>query len=169
MSAPPLPEIFGNYALGEGFAEVVPPEAVSWLPRTAGWQLLGGVLAVLLLYRGWRGLRRWYRNRYRREAAARLQRLAGQPDTPLPAGEVNKLLKLTALAAFPREEVAGLYGPAWIDWLNRQCAAPAFAGEQAELLAEGTYRAVTVEGATRRRLLETSLTWVREHGNPGDA
>lgn len=166
MSAPPLPEIFGNYALGEAFAEVVSPEPISWLPRTAGWQVLGILLVLLVLYRGWQRLHRWYRNRYRREAAARLQRLAGQPDTPLPAREVNRLLKLTALAAFPREEVAGLYGRAWIDFLNRQCTAPAFAGEQAELLAEGTYRATVVEGPARRQLLEASLAWVREHGNP---
>lgn len=168
MSAPPLPEIFGNYALGENFAEVAAPDAISWLPQTVGWQVLGSLLLVLALYRGWRGLRRWYRNRYRREAAARLQRLAGQPDAPLPAREVNRLLKLTALAAFPRHQVAGLYGRAWIDFLNRQCAAPAFAGEPAQLLAEGTYRAVAAEGSARRQLLEASLTWVREHGNPGD-
>ena len=29
MSAPPLPDIFGNYALGE-FVEVVAPNAISW-------------------------------------------------------------------------------------------------------------------------------------------
>ena len=33
VSAPPLPETFGNYALGD-FAEVVSPAAISWLPQT---------------------------------------------------------------------------------------------------------------------------------------
>ena len=65
MSAPPLPEAFGNYALGD-FAEVVSPAAVSWLPQTVAWRWLAAALAVYLLYRGWRWLRHWHRNRYRR-------------------------------------------------------------------------------------------------------
>ena len=40
MSAPPLPDTFGNYALGD-FFEVVSPAAISWLPQTAGWAWLG--------------------------------------------------------------------------------------------------------------------------------
>ncbi len=50
MSAPPLPDIFGNYVLGD-FVEVVSPENISWLPQTAGWVWLGAfLLAVLLRY-----------------------------------------------------------------------------------------------------------------------
>ncbi len=168
MSAPPLPDIFGNYALGRDFAEVVAPDPVSWLPQTPGWQLLGVLLAGWVAYRAWRGLRRWYRNRYRREAAARLQQLAARADAPLLAGEINRLLKLTALAAFPREQVAGLHGHEWVAFLNRQCPAPAFATGEAELLAVGTYRAAPLEGPARDRLLQASLAWVRQHGNPRD-
>ena len=40
MSAPPLPEAFGNYALGD-FVEVISPASISWLPQTPGW-LFGG-------------------------------------------------------------------------------------------------------------------------------
>jgi hypothetical protein len=168
MSAPPLPEAFGNYALGEGFVEVVSPDAVNWLPQTPGWQVVGVIVAALAVHRAWRGLRRWYRNRYRREATARLRRLAQQPDSPLRPEEVNRLLKLTALAAFPREQVAALYGRAWVEFLNRQCPATAFDAEEAELLAEGPYRTAAVKGPARDRLLESSRTWIREHGNPRD-
>ena len=81
MSAPPLPDAFGNYALGE-FVEVVPPPDISWWPQTTGWWWLGAVLAGFALHRGWKLLRHWYRNRYRREAAGRLQRLAGSGAAP---------------------------------------------------------------------------------------
>ena len=40
MSAPPLPDIFGNYILGD-FVEVVSPENVSWLPQTVGVGVAG--------------------------------------------------------------------------------------------------------------------------------
>ncbi len=167
MSAPPLPDAFGNYALGD-FVEVVPPAAISWLPQTTGWKLVGIVLAGLAVYHGWRRLRHWYRNRYRREAATRLARLAGNAEGTLQAADINRLLKLTALAAFPREQVAQLHGADWIEFLNGQCVSPPFDSEQAQLLALGSYRAIAVDGAARSALVASSLTWVREHGNPLD-
>jgi hypothetical protein len=165
VSAPPLPEIFGNYALGD-FAEVVSPDAVSWLPQTVGWRIVAVVLLGLVLYRGWKALRHWYRNRYRREAAVRLRQLSGAGGVL--AGDVNQLLKLTALVAFPREQVARLYGEEWTDFLNRQCPAPPFDPEAAQLLALGAYRAVAVEGQVKDALLAASLAWVKTHGNPLD-
>ena len=167
MSAPPLPDAFGNYALGD-FVEVVSPAAISWLPQTTGWKLVGIALAGLAVYHGWRRIRHWYRNRYRREAATKLAQLAGSEDGSLQAADINRLLKLTALAAFPREQVAQLHGTAWIDFLNAQCASPPFDGEPADLLALGPYRAVAIDGATRSALVTASLTWVKEHGNPLD-
>ena len=53
MSAPPLPEAFGNYALGE-FVEVVSPADISWLPQTAGWTWVGIALLLFAGHRGWR-------------------------------------------------------------------------------------------------------------------
>jgi hypothetical protein len=167
VSAPPLPEAFGNYALVD-FVEVVSPAAISWLPQTTGWKVVGIALAALALYHGWRRLRHWYRNRYRREAATRLAQLARRGEGALLAADVNRLLKLTALAAFPREQVAQLHGVPWIEFLNRQCTSPPFNSAQADLLALGAYRAIAVDGADRTALVDSSLAWVREHGNPLD-
>ena len=107
MSAPPLPEIFGNYALGD-FVEVVSPDAVSWLPQPAGWRVVAAALLGLALYRGWRALRRWYRNRYRREAAERLQRLAGAGQT-LRAGDINKIIviRIVRVMTFHTHKIIG--------------------------------------------------------------
>ena len=63
--------------------------------------MAGLVLLVLLGRYCWRRLRHWYRNRYRREAATRLQQLADKTDQGGLLTELNRLLKLTALAAFP--------------------------------------------------------------------
>jgi hypothetical protein len=166
VSAPDPPDIFGNYLLGDEFVEVVSPAAVSWLPQTVGWAWLGLILLALLLGYGWQRLRRWYRNRYRREAIARLVRLDGSGPMGNWLVELNKLLKLTALAGFPRERVARLSGEEWIDFLNRQCAEPPFSSEQRQLLANGIYRATVPGEDTRRELLEASLTWVRTHEDP---
>lgn len=170
MSAPPLPDAFGNYALG-AFVEVVSPQAISWLPQTVGWWWLGAILLAALIRYGWKRLRHWYRNRYRREAAARLQQLANTHDRGVVdeqgtlISQVNRLLKLTALAAFTREQVASLSGTDWVSFLNNQCAAPPFSGEQGQLLALGAYSLQTLDTDTRQQLIAASLIWVREHRN----
>ena len=107
MSLPPLPETFGNYALQE-FSEVASPDAISWLPQAVGWAGVGAALLILLLRYSWRHLRHWHHNRYRREAAARLQVFAMNTCEETWLIELNKILKLTALAAFPRQQVAHL-------------------------------------------------------------
>ena len=93
MSAPALPEIFGNYAL-QDFAEIVSPENISWLPQTAGWLWLGLVLLGLALHCAWRALKHWYRNRYRREAIDRLQALAGLIESSELVAEIKRVLKI---------------------------------------------------------------------------
>ena len=167
MSAPPLPEIFGNYALGD-FVEVVSPDAISWLPQTTGWLWLGLALLGFCLYRGWLRLRHWYRNRYRREAQQRLQRVADFSDSEDQIGEINRLLKLTAMTAFSRQQVAQLSGSAWTDFLNRKCPSPPFSPQQGEMLALGPYRHSTIDRSSAEQLLAASLNWVREHENSTD-
>jgi hypothetical protein len=164
VSAPPLPEVFGNYALGE-FVEVVSPPAISWLPQTAGWWWLGMVLLGVALYYSWKTLCHWYRNRYRREAANLLLRLSPGEDV---VPEVNRLLKLTALAAYSRERVASLSGKEWTEFLNKQCPAPPFDSGQARLLALGAYTLQPVNTVTGQQLIAASLNWVRQHERPPD-
>jgi hypothetical protein len=162
MSAPPLPETFGNYALGD-FIEVVSPQAVSWLPQTTGWWWVGAGLLVMTLRYGWRHLRHWYRNRYRREASARLQQLSGTQASTDIVSEINTLLKLTALVAYSREQVARLSGEDWVDFLNGQCATPPFAGELGQLLALGVYRRQPLDSGQTHALITASGTWIEQH------
>jgi len=168
MSAPPLPEIFGNYVLGD-FVEVVPPESISWWPQTLGWKILGVVVCALLMYRACRALLHWWHNRYRREALARLQGLTSRSAEGLSVSEVNRLLKLTALVPFAREQVASLSGPEWVEFLNSQCVAAPFNPEQSTLLAAGSYRSELLDPGRGRALLCACQTWVLEHRDPRHA
>ena len=167
MSAPPLPDAFGNYALGD-FVEVVSPPAISWLPQTPAWGWLAAVLLIYGLIRAWRRLRHWYRNRYRREAAARLEQLAHESQPDALVSQVNQLLKRSALAAYSREQVASLSGEEWVSFLNDQCAEQPFAPEQARLLAVGVYTGQTLDASSGQALLAASRRWVCEHENAFD-
>jgi hypothetical protein len=91
------------------------PPPVPWWPPPAGWWILAaGILAItaMALVRLWR---RYHANAYRRAALRELAAL------PLAAGApaIAELLKRTALAAYPRTEVAALSGAAWLAFLDR--------------------------------------------------
>jgi len=158
VSAPPLPDIFGNYTLGD-FVEVVSPDGVSWLPQTAGWYCLGAGLLILLARYCWRRIKHWHRNRYRREAVRRLERLAKHGADDLPT-QLNTLLKLAAMAGFGREAVASLTGDAWVTFLNAQCDTSPFDAQLALYLAEGPYRGMLVHDTDRPRLIAASASWL---------
>ena len=162
MSAPPLPEVFGNYALGD-FVEVVPPGPIDWLPQTLGWQIVAIVTAAFTARFLFRTLRKWHQNRYRREAAERLQRIKQGSDGDHQLMELNRLLKLTALVAYSRETVAKLSGTPWADFLNDQCAAPVFTNSQMSLLASGSYQPMDLDRAALDSLCEASARWIDEH------
>lgn len=165
MSTPALPEVFGNYALGD-FVEVTAPAAISWYPQTPAWGWLAAAIAGYLLYRGWLALRRWYRNRYRREAAARLDKLANNHNSTTLVGEVNRLLKLVAMVAFSREQVARLSGDEWVHFLNSHCENTPFSPEQGRLLALAGYTGTALDPDRGAQLLAASRAWVWAHENP---
>lgn len=165
MSAPRLPEAFGNYALKD-FAEILPPAGIDWLPQTPGWAVLGTLVLAWLLRRVYRALRRWHRNRYRREAAAALRTLQNQPPGQVQVADINQLLKRAALAGYAREQVAGLNGQCWIDFLNGECPAAVFTGAPADWLRDGPYRQQLLSGDQCRLLVAAASDWLAQHRGP---
>jgi hypothetical protein len=98
----------------ENLHDIVAPIPVPWWPPAPGWLFLGGLFLLVLLIVLTRAVLRYRRNTYRRAALTELQRVAAETE-PLPL--ISGLLKRTALATYPREDVAGLTGEAWVEWL----------------------------------------------------
>lgn len=170
MGLPPLPDIFGNYAI-RGIAEVLPPDPVSWLPATVGWKLLLLILLSWLARTLWRQWQRWRRNRYRRAALAELGHIfSRRQDARQQLAAVATLLKSTALQAYPRIEVAALSGPQWITWLNAHAPQPLFSGPATSLLTQSIYSGETaVDSADVEQLGDVAATWIRKHEAPAHA
>lgn len=165
MSAPPLPEIFGNYVI-KGISEVIPPDSVSWLPSAPAWRLLAVAAAAYLIWYAIGKVRHWWRNRYRREACRQLNLLTASD--PAPVQNIAVLLKATALQARPRSEVARLSGQDWVSWLNRQAPA-AFSTGSAELLGSTQYRAASIGPDQFETLRQECRNWIMQHQDSGNA
>lgn len=146
------------------------PEAIGWWPPAPGWWVLlalavgGLVLAAHALYR------RHRRNAPRRLALRHLARLrrdyARDADLARFATGLSALLRRAMLAYAPRQEVAGLTGHAWLEWLDRGLERRPFSEGPGRTLLELPYRdparergAIDVEGLVEavRRRLETPL------------
>ncbi|MFZ4284987.1 DUF4381 family protein [Variovorax sp. HJSM1_2] len=156
--------------------DVIAPPEVPWTPQTPAWAVLGVVLLLALLWLAWRALRRYRANRYRREALAELQRLEPQWD----AGDQPRtqallalaaLLKRTALAAWPREEVAALSGEAWSHFLRTHAgSAKTSAPTLDKLLIDTEYRGsaalANLSSSDARALAQACRQWITSHRVP---
>jgi hypothetical protein len=104
-------------------AEVVESPPPSWRPQTIGWPVAGAIVLALLAFAAWRWWRHYRANRYRREALAELARLradmsASPQARALALVAMAELIKRTALAVWPRAQVAGMAGAEWAQFLQ---------------------------------------------------
>lgn len=128
------------------------PPAIAMTPQTPGWIVVGAVLVLAVFW----GLRRLLAHRragaYRRAALRELDR-AGDD-----AARIAEVLRRTALAGFPRSQVAGVYGADWIAFLDRT-GPGGFAGAPGQALVTAPYR----ENRTDPDLARLARDWIRHH------
>ncbi len=125
--------------------DITLPPDVSWWPPAPGWWILAVLLllfVVLLLRWGWS----WYRKHAPKRAALQQLKQRWQAYQQHQNGlqllrELEMLLKQTALSYFPREQVAGLYGPAWLQFLDKTGHTQGFTRGIGHWLGDGLYQA----------------------------
>ena len=137
------------------------PEPVPWLPQTPGWWIVLGWLLAVVLLTVWQLVKRRRRNRYRRDALAELEAIAAQQDIEPAASAqlIAAVLKRTALVAYPRQDVAGLYGTKWARFLAESAGNDRQVADAAEALAASAYR----PGADPGMLIRPARRWIRLH------
>lgn len=140
---------------------IILPEPVSWLPQTQGWRVAGAWLLAVAVIGSWHWIAYRRRNRYRRDAQAELSAIADEAATTpaIAAARICSLLKRTALAVYPRQAVASLYGADWARFLAESSRGDAVVSNAADALAGGAYRA----DADGRALIEPARRWIRVH------
>lgn len=137
--------------------DIVTPPDVSWWPLAPGWMVLLAVSTIAFSYYVSRIFQTWKRNTYRREAL-------GQLSTADSAVRIAEVLKRTALAIAPREEVAMLHGASWVDWLANQVDSKPTQAVR-ELLTHSIYK-TEPPSEDLTSLREFAGSWIRNHQNP---
>ncbi len=129
------------------------PEAVSLFPQTQGWVWLGALVVALLFVLARRGLRAYQANGYRRAALREVDRIGSDPIA------LAAILRRTALTAYPRADVASLFGADWLAFLDLAYGGTEFSAGQGHLLASTPYR----NEASSAQLQKLAATWIRRH------
>jgi hypothetical protein len=139
----------------------VAPEAVPWLPQTPGWWIVLGWLIAVLFLVAWQLVKRRRRNRYRRDALAELKAIASRRDIDADRAAqcIASVLKRTALVAYPRADVASLYGPDWARFLTESAGNDPQIASAAVDLAAAAYR----PDADPSALSRPARRWIRLH------
>jgi len=140
--------------------DIVLPAAIYYWPPAPGWWILALAVLALAAILIIRLLAHYRRNAYRRVALRELDAIGPAVDSAS-AVRISGVLKRTALVAFPREQVAGLTGPAWLAFLDRTGRTEAFGRGDLATLA---YGGSTLEGSAVSR---AAKHWVRRHRGGG--
>src|SRR5262249_49560453 len=120
-----------------------------------------------VLVAAWRLAHRRWENRYRRDALAELDRIeravtADEAPAGL-AGDLALLVRRTALAAFPRGDVAALSRTAWPSLLAPTCGGTDFSEGAGRILATLPYESPSPDATRLRPLLDLVRRWIKEH------
>ena len=147
-----------------GLVDIPLPREVSLWPQTWEARLAVGILVAAMIATLWHVVRTRRTNRYRREALAELSRIECAREARSDVlSRLALLVRRTALAAFPRERVAHLLGPAWLAFLDRSYGGREFSDGAGRLLAGGPYRQLPPDDAELRLLAALIRHWIGGH------
>ena len=148
-----------------GLIDIPLPREVGLWPQTWEARLATVLLLMVLVASVWRFAHYRRVNRYRREALAELNavRRSSAADRSDLLARLSVLVRRTALAAFPREQVAPLTGPAWLAFLDRSYGGQEFSNGVGRLLVSGPYRQIPPDDAELQSLVALVRRWIRGH------
>lgn len=139
----------------EKLNEPAEPDAVSMVPQTPGWLVLTIVLVLVVGWLVWRGYKKWHANAYRRAALEELRSAGNNP------ASIAGILRRTALAAWPREEIAVLAGEEWLAFLDRAGGTGGFLDGPGRAVISAPYQ--PGQASADPALADLAERWIRQH------
>lgn len=137
--------------------EIPVPDPVPMWPQTPAWAVVAALLIAATVAMTRRIAARRQAEAYRKAALAEL---AGAGDDP---ARIAALLRRAALAAYPRDQVAGLHGPDWLGFLDDSFPGSGFRDGPGQVLATAAYR----DTPPCAELTGLARDWIRTHVRGG--
>jgi hypothetical protein len=135
------------------------PSPVTFRFETPGWFILAGIILLITIILIIRQVRKYIKNRYRREALHKLEDLDNAVEMIPPLFVV---LKQAAMHAFGRDKVGQLYGKEWLSFLEET-------GKDVRMTAyhkqitDAIYAGKEIKGDEQKAILLNAKNWVKTH------
>lgn len=143
------------------------PSPISWWPLAPVWYLLITFsifsLIIFIYY-----LHKKYTHTLAKKQALILlkqyqKNYETNPHVPLTSAQISELLRRVALAYYPREQVASLYGEEWVTFLNQTAKGVDFYSLKS-LLLEAPFKAEEVMNL--KPLFDAAQLWIKQRRTP---
>jgi hypothetical protein len=152
-----------------GLRDIHLPEAIGWWPFAFGWWTLCAVAVLIALLLVARYARFWRHRAAQRALRRTMAAIAAGADPSQCALEASTILRRFAMTmADDRDDVAGLVGNRWLDYLDSRWERAEFAGSSGQLLLSSPYRPPGGPAAEESlALCELCVDWVKAQSPRG--
>jgi hypothetical protein len=143
--------------------DIILPEPIGWWPPAIGWWALL-VLIPLLIFLLWRGIK-WLRRKTAVKTALKLLKHIRQNDDLTPRqklAELSMLLRRVAISTHPEDEVAGLTGKSWLQFLDQSMPDHPFSQGAGQCLATAQYQPAMPDNIDLDAVFSLCEQWIKK-------
>jgi len=138
------------------------PKSIGWWPPAPGWWLIVTLLILLFILFAYL-YKRLTRKNAVKDAQKLLQHIRQQSiDSQQRLTELSALLRRTAISIGHRNEIAGLKGQAWLEYLDRNMSDAPFTQGIGRCLADAHYRPFLANDINFDDLFAVCERWLKQ-------
>jgi len=142
------------------------PIPVEFSMDTIGWKILFALVLISLLYFVYKFYLHYKRDKYRREAVAKIQEINQLSDYEMPSiiTQIMFQLKKTAMLTFGKKEVASLEGSEWLQFLEKTAKGVRFA-DYKDVIHSSVYKSEISSEVNfdKNDFVKNSMKWIKKH------
>lgn len=161
----PLTQESASVVADQDLGPILEPDPVKFSFETPGWYLVGILILLTCCYLTLRLIKRYRQNAYRRQALKELTQISSSNSNNqlhLQLSELLVILKMVALKAYGRKNVATLYGKPWLLFLESKAKNTPFS--KYEAIISGTiYENAKPDIQELNELKNLSKKWIQTH------
>lgn len=144
---------------------ILEPDPIEFSFDTWGWYFVGILLILVCFFFALRQIKHYKKNAYRREAIKELDQItpsSANNEVGRQLSELLVILKITALKAYGRKNVATLYGKSWLLFLESKAENTPFSKFE-NIISRAIYENETTDIKELNELKNLSKKWIRTH------
>ena len=144
---------------------ILEPDPVKFSFETPGWYVVGILILLTCFYLTFRLIKQYKQNAYRRQALKELTQInpsSSNNQLNLQLSELFVILKMVALKAYGRKNVATLYGKPWLIFLESKAKNTPFSKYEA-IISSTIYENAKPDIKELNELKSLSKKWIQTH------